>query len=724
MIAMSAVTQSPTLQELIRKVGLYTPKGELAPLRKAVDYVLANPPASSGTGGADLMEGVLGVGLILAELRVDVDTVAAGILHRVANGGESRIREIKKIFGDTIGFLVNSTTKVARMEFQAAEEAQVENFRRMLLAMSRDIRVIMIRFADQLFELRGLDGRPGPERVRVARETLDIYAPLANRLGIGWLKIEFEDTGFRYLMPSEFRQLAKKVAARKKDQEGYIEEVAGILRKKLSKQNIKAKIFGRVKHYYGIYQKLKRQGIPFEKVYDVMGIRIITGTPGECYTILGMIHGMYTPVPGRLKDFIGAPKSNGYQSLQTTVIGPGGEKVEFQIRTEEMNQVAEQGIAAHWRYKEKEPLSEKEQAIFESLREMIQGYQDIQDSRDFLDSVKGDLFSHVVYVFTPEGDLRELPAGASPVDFAYSVHSEVGNRCVGARVNGKIVPLRHALQNGDTVEILTQKGHGPSRDWLKFVKTSRARNRIRAWIRSEERSRSISLGTELMEREFRKNDLSPKLLKSPKLEEVGSQYGFKGVDDLLVAIGYGKYSARQVVHRLVPELTRALEPTPEEIPEKTPHKVRDRRGVRITGIDGLLYHFSKCCYPLPGDEITGFVTRGRGVAIHTRDCQNLSMLAVDRDRLIDVEWEAAGQETHPASIRVLAKDKQGMLASITAALSTEKVNIRSLDSGMLRDKTAYFNFMIEVSSKKHLEGLVLKLRRLSGVIDVQRGVRA
>ncbi len=718
---MSTVAEQVSRKQLSDKVKSYAPDADLTPIKKACDYVAdmlnkqCRPPF-----GDNAMEQSLRVALILAEMKVDVTTIVAGLLYEVAEDGRARIEEIRSLFGEDVGFLVSNTTKVARMEFREEAQAQVENFRKMLLAMSKDIRVIMIRFAAHLHLMRVLETLSSPERVRVARETLDIYAPLANRLGIGWLKIQFEDLAFKHLLPKEFRDLEKKVAKRKKDQQSYVNEVIETIKERLDKQGIKCRIFGRVKHYYGIYQKTKSHRIPLEKVYDVVGVRIITRTQGECYATLGIIHGMYTPVPGRLKDFIGAPKSNGYQSLQTTVIGTGGERVEFQIRTEEMDQVAEHGIAAHWRYKDKEPLSEKDQAIFSSLREMIQGYQDLQDSRDFLNSVKGDLFSHVVYVFTPEGDLKELPTGSCPIDFAYRIHSDVGNQCVGARVNGKIVPLRYKLQHGDTVEIITQPGHGPSRDWLKIAKSSKALNRIRAWLKVDERNRSLELGTGLLERELRKNDLSPKLAKSDKLKEVASQFSFQSIDELLVAIGYGKYSARQVVNRLLPAPAKSEEKTFPEQLEKAKVRRPERKGVKITGLDHLLYHFSKCCYPLPGDEIAGFVTRGRGVAVHTRDCPNLNLITADKDRLIDVDWEPVEGQSHPVSIKISARDKQGMLASLSAVLSSAKVNIIRLDSGSGRDSTAYFNFLLEVQDKKHLESVLKKLGELPGVIRVQR----
>ncbi len=717
---MSTVSKQVSRKQLADKIRSYAPDADLAPIEKACDYVARIISSQQSPPEPGKVEQYLQVALILADMKVDVTTIVAGLLYDLAEDGTAGIEEIRSLFGEDVGFLVSNTTKVARMEFREEAQAQVESFRKMLLAMSKDIRVIMIRFAAHLNLMRVLETLPSSERVRIAREVLDIYAPLANRLGIGWLKIQFEDLAFKHLLPEEYRDLEKKVAKRKKDQQSYVNEVIEIIKDRLDKQHINCRIFGRVKHYYGIYQKTSSQSIPFEKVCDVVGIRIITRTQGECYAVLGIIHGMYTPVPGRLKDFIGAPKSNGYQSLQTTVIGPRGERVEFQIRTEDMDQVAEHGIAAHWRYKDKEPLSKKDQAIFSSLREMIQGYQNLQDSRDFLNSVKGDLFSHVVYVFTPEGDLKELPTGSCPIDFAYRVHSEVGNQCVGARVNGKIVPLRYKLQHGDTVEILTHPGHGPSRDWLKIAKSSKALNRIRAWLKVDERNRSLELGSGLLERELRKNNLSPKLAKSDKVKEIASQFSFQSIDELLVAIGYGKYSARQVVNRLLPA---SLTPSEKAFPgqhEKAKVRPPDIKGVRITGLDHLLYHFSKCCYPLPGDEIAGFVTRGRGVAVHTRDCPNLNLMTVDRDRLIDVNWEPVEDQSHPVNIRISAKDKQGMLASLSSVLSSAKVNINRLDSGSGRDGTAYFNFLLEVKSKKHLENVLKKLNEVPGVIRVQR----
>lgn len=705
---MTRVDFHSVADELAARIRSYAPDAKTAPIDTAFAYL-----AEIGS----LLDHPAQVAHILAEMKVDVTTITAGLLHDAAvKGSSGSLDEIEKRFGKDVRFLVNSTARIAGLGFAVGEVTQLENFRKMLLAMSKDIRVVMIRFADHLHTLRDPSGLSRDEIIRAANETLDIYAPLANRLGMGWLRLQFEDLAFSHLFPKDYEELVEKVAVRQKDQKSYIDGIIGAVRERLARQNINARIFGRVKHYYGIYQKLKRQNIPFEKVYDVTGIRIITRTEGECYAVLGVIHGLWMPVPGRLKDFIGTPKPNGYQSLQTTVIGPGGEKVEFQIRTEDMDRVAERGVAAHWRYKEKEPLSDKDQSVFSSLREIIQGHKDITDSRDFLDSVKGDLFSHVVYVFTPQGDLKELPAGSCPIDFAYSVHSQVGNRCVGARVNGKIVPLRHELQNGDSVEVLTHPGHGPSRDWLKFVKTARAANRIRAWLRAEERTRSIELGAELLGRELRKSDLSPKLVHSDRMQEVAEHFSFKNVDDLLVSIGYGKFSAHQVINRLAPEPVK--EKAVEKVEKPPPEK--DRKGVQITGIDNVLYHFSKCCSPLPGDAIAGYVTRGKGVTIHTRDCQNLNLMSSDMDRLIDVEWVASGDKTYPAPVVVNSKDKPGMLADISAALATAKVNVRQMSVVTRRDKTALFNFTLDVKDRAHLDMVMKKIAQVAGVISVSR----
>ncbi len=709
----------PLQDDLIRTIREYSPETDVSAIRRACEYIRKIAEHQGSRLTPALVDHALNVALILAGMRVDVLTILAGILHvAVEENTTARFREISKQFGDEVRFLVENTTNVARMEFHVAEEEQMEKFRKMLLSMSQDIRVIMILFSDQLHTMREIDRFEGAERFRIARETLDIYAPLANRLGIGWLRIEFEDLAFKSLLPREYADLDKRVALQRDELQTYIDGVIGLVRPRIEAQGIQARISGRVKHSYSIYQKLKRQNIPFEKVYDVMGVRIITETQGECYAVLGLLHGMFTPVPGRLKDFIGAPKSNGYQSLQTTVIGPKGRRVEFQIRTRDMNEVAEKGVAAHWRYKEKEPLSEKDQQVFDSLRRLIQDYKDLQDSRDFLDSVKGDLFSHVVYVFTPDGDLKELPTGATPIDLAYAVHSEVGNRCTGARVNGRIVPLRHELRNGDTVEIITHPGHVPSRDWLKIAKTSKAKNRIRAFIRAEERNQSRALGLQLIEEEMRKHHINPKLLKGERLEEGAASVGFKTSEDLLVSVGYGRFSAHQVVNRLFTDL---LKEKAEAAAERVvPSRPEDRKGVRVTGIDNLLYHFSKCCFPLPGDAIVGFVTRGKGVAIHTRDCPNLHMMSVDTDRLIRVEWEGGAEQSHPVRVEVRSKDKPGMLASITASLSAEKVNIERLESGRSRDDTAYYHFVLEVRNKAHLDEVIRKLNQVSGVLEVHR----
>ncbi len=550
----------------------------------------------------------------------------------------------------------------------------------------------------------------------IAQETLDIYAPLSNRLGIGWMKIELEDLSLQYLEPEIYNDLVSKVAKRQEEREGYVRELINIVKENLAKNNLKGEVTGRPKHYYSIYRKMREQGISFNEVFDITGLRIITETKADCYAILGMIHSLWIPVPGRFKDYIGVPKSNRYQSLHTTVIGPRGERVEFQIRTKEMHRIAEEGIAAHWSYKEKLTINEKDKERFAWLRQLVDLQTELTDARDFLETIKVDLFPDVVYVFTPKGDIKELPRGSTPVDFAYSIHTEVGHRCVGAKVSGRIVPLRHQLRNGDTVEIQTQSGHMPSRDWLKFVNTPRARARIKQWIKAEERKRSIELGREILERELKKHDLNPvEALKSKELIEVVKVFGISDLEGLFVAIGYGKLSGHQVVNRLIPEKIV------EEIPPKRFKKpVRTSKGISVHGAGDIMVHLSRCCNPLPGDRIIGFVTRGRGITIHTDDCQNLRTLALDKDRLIDVRWEKGKEITHPVRISVYTIDKPGLLANVSSAVTSAEANISHASASTTPDKKAYLNFTVEVRDLSHLQNIMKKVSQVEGVISVRR----
>jgi len=705
-----------TINALIDRVFSYNPDADLDLLHRAYAFSKEVHYKQKRVEGAPYIEHPLAVAAILTNMCLDSTTIAAGLLHDTVEDTETTLKDIKELFGDEVAFLVESLTKLGRMEFKTRAEAYAENFRKIFLAMSKDIRVILIKLADRLHNMRTLEYLIEEKRKKIARETLEIYAPLSNRLGIGWLKTEFEDLSFKFLAPKAYEELVYKVAKKREEQEKYLKEVIKIIEGKLAEMSIYGKVFGRIKHYYGIYLKMQKQGIPFEEVHDVFALRIITDTKANCYGILGLIHSLWTPVPGRFKDYIGAPKSNMYQSLHTTVIGPKGEKVEFQIRTHEMDRIAEEGIAAHWRYKEHRHLAEKDDRFFSWLKEIIHAQKDMPDAKEFLEAVKGNIFPDTVYVFTPKGDVIELPYGSTPVDFAYHIHTQIGHQCGGAKVNGKLVPLRYKLENGDTIEITTFPGHQPSRDWLKFVKTQKAKARIKQWLKVEERKKGVALGGELLERMFRKHGLSPDLINSKEILEVARSFNIKTREDLLIAVGYGKLSAHQIVNKLLPE--------PEKI-EK--HKVkrdigRAEKGIKIKGVDNIMFHRSKCCYPLPGEEVIGFVTRGKGVSIHTIDCPNLESLTIDRDRLVEVEWVTNGDSDTAYSVRisVFTVDKTGVLADLSGAISASGININHVDASSTRDKQAHFNFILEIKNKPQLNEILKKLSQLSGVIEVKR----
>jgi GTP pyrophosphokinase len=703
-----------TIERLINKVLSYHPDADVDLIKRAFDFSSKAHATQTRVTGTPYIEHPLSVALILADMKMDISTIVAGLLHDTIEDTDTTIKDIKDNFGKEVAFLVEALTKLSKMEFNTREEAQAENFRKMILAMSEDIRVILIKFADRLHNMRTLHYLPESKRHRIATETLDIYAPIANRLGIGWLKTELEDLSFKHLMPELYNELVKKVAKRKEDQEAYLKEVTDIVTKKLKEEGIEGTVSWRIKHYYGIYQKMLRQGITFEQVHDVLGLRIITDTKANCYAILGLIHSLWTPVPGRFKDYIGVPKSNMYQSLHTTVIGPKGERVEFQIRTAEMHMVAENGIASHWKYKEKGKIDEKSDKYISWLRDLIQAQRELVDAKDFLEAVKGEVTPEVIYIFTPKGEVKEMPVGSTPVDFAYSIHTEVGNKCVGAKVNDRIVPLRYTLRSGDTVEIITSPTHGPSRDWLKFVVTQRAKSKIKQWVKAEERKQSIELGEKLFENEIKKHGLTQSVVKSEEMKNVLKFYNVQSLDDLYAYIGYGKISAHQVVNKLVPE-------KPEEVKPTKPVKVKKEiKGITIKGVDNILYHTAKCCFPVPGDGLIGFVTKGRGVTIHRKDCPNLDRLAVDDARLVEVDWKIEDNSTTPVKVFVETVDKPGILANLSAVISSVNINISHVEASSTEDKKAHIYFILEVKDRNQLISLTQKIAQLEGVLRVKR----
>jgi len=711
---------SLTLEELQKKILVYDPDADVSLLRKAYYFSHEAHCSQKRIEGSPYIGHPLAVASILADMHMDYKVIIAGLLHDTVEDTETKLDDIQSLFGEEVSFLVGSLTKLSKMEFKTREDAQAENFRKMFLAMADDVRVIMIKFADRLHNMRTLEFLPTTKQRRIATETLEVYAPLANRLGIGWLKTAFEDISFKFLMPDVYEEINSKVAKRKETQEGYMNEVAEIIKKKLDQEHIQASVSGRVKHCYSIYQKMMVQRIPFEQVYDVLGLRIITDTKANCYAILGLIHSLWTPIPGRFKDYIAMPKSNMYQSLHTTVIGPKGAKVEFQIRTMEMHIVAEEGIASHWVYKEKGRVKEQDAKYVNWLRDFVQSQKDTGDAREFVEAVKGEVAPESVYVFTPQGEIKELPAGSTPVDFAYSIHSEIGHSCVGAKVDGRIVPLRYTLQNGDTVEIIRSQSHGPSKDWLKFVVTQRARTRIKQWIKNEERKQRVVLGTKMLESELKRHNIPLSKQKSKEMEAVVASFSLKSLEDLQVAVGYGKISPHQVANRLITPEEKETETGKQIVPVKEAAKLQEHKGISIKGIDNLLYHTAKCCYPVPGDRLTGFVTKGKGVTIHRQDCPNLQRLSHEEAKIIDVEWTPSNSEKTPTRMLVETVDKPGILANLTALISAEEVNISRLEAATSSDRHARITFIVQVRDREQLVNIMQKISSSQGVLNVKR----
>jgi GTP pyrophosphokinase len=710
-----------TFEEILHQVSAYNPHADLDILRKAYEVSAEAHAGQVRESGEPYANHPLEVAQILTKLKLDVPSIAAGLLHdTIEDTGYTQDR-IAREFTEEIARLVEGVTKISKIPFRSQEEKQAENFRKMILFMSDDIRVVLIKLADRLHNMRTLEHLPEEKRQRIAQETHDIYAPLANRLGIGWMKAELEDHCLRYLHADAYAGLIKKVAQKKDDRERMINDLIDVVQRNLVLYGFPGEITGRAKHLHSIYQKMQRQGISFEEVYDLAAVRILTDTKMNCYGILGMIHSLWRPVPGRFKDYIGVPKSNLYQSLHTTVVGPQGEHVEFQIRTEEMHRVAEEGIAAHWKYKEHGRIDERDDRLFAWLRQLVEWQQELSDSRQFMDSIKMDLFGDVIYVFTPKGEIRELPARSSPIDFAYAIHTDIGHHCSGARVNGKLVPLRHQLKSGDTIQIITSPTQTPNKDWLKYVLTPRAKTRIKHWIKEEERRRSLALGRQLLERELRRQHLSPaEVFKSGHLERQAQEAGLGSSDDLLVAIGYGKLSAQQVTNRLKPE---------PQLKEGLKDKIIEKmgiggRGVQVRGVGDMLLHFSKCCSPLPGDRIIGFVTRGRGLSIHAVHCPNIDQLDYDKDRLVEVQWETGGPEHYPVQVWVLTVDRPGMLTAVSAAISSAQTNIRHAEISTMEEKKAVLTFVIEVENTRQLDRVLKNIQKVDGELQVKRMMRS
>ena len=712
------------LTDIIDRVHAYHPNADVDLIKKAYVYSAEAHRGQVRKSGEPYLTHPLEVSSLLAEMKLDEYAISAGILHDTVEDTHATKEELQSLFGDQVAEIVDGVTKL-NIPFNTAFEKQAENFRRMLVAMAKDIRVILVKLADRLHNMRTLDHMKPEKQERIAKETLEIYAPLANRLGIYWVKAALEDLCIKYLHPKDYQDISDRLDKSAKSREGYIDEVRTILEDKMTEGGVPRQVKGRVKHIYSIWRKLKSQNIEFEQVNDIIAFRLITDDIAHCYQALGICHATWRPVPGRFKDFIAMPKPNGYQSLHTTVIGPEVQRVEIQIRTQEMDDVAEHGIAAHWAYKEGKPAALKGgDDQFAWLRQLMEWQQDLKDPTDFISTVKVDLFSDEVFVFTPRGEVKELKRGSTPVDFAYMIHSEVGDHCTGARVNGRIVPLRYRLKNGDTVEIMTSPNQRPNKDWLGFVKTGRARTRISAYLRREQRRRAVEMGREILDKEAKRYGRSlQKLLKDGSMERAVDGGRYHKPEDLLAAVGYGKAKAQDILQKALPEdvLNRGpQEDKPKSRLERLFRAVAKKRqtGVSVQGLDDLLVRFAKCCNAVPGDPIVGFVTRGRGITIHGVDCDKA--LQLDPERKVEVHWDTRSSVPRSVNLKVVTDDKQGILATMSHAFSQAGVNILNANCKTRKDNRATNMFLVTVKDAEQLRRVMKDIEALSGVHSVER----
>ena len=718
-------------ETLLEKVRGYSPEADLELLRRAYVFSALEHKGQVRHSGEPYLVHPLEVADFLADMKLDVVAVAAGLLHDVVEDTLTTPERIAELFGPEIAHVVEGVTKIGAIPFSSSEERQAENFRKMLLAMVDDIRVILVKLADRLHNMRTLQHLPEERRLKIAQETLDIYAPIANRLGMSKVKNELEELAFKYLEPKAYEALRARVEAKRKAADSVINELTRNIRKKLDDAQIPVThLDGRIKRLYSIHLKLKRQKIDLERVYDFVALRIITQSIKDCYAALGIIHQTWSPVPGRIKDFIAMPRPNGYQSLHTSVISENGFPFEVQIRTEEMHRRAEEGIAAHWKYKEGRIGDHRDERYFQWMRQLLEVQEEVRDPQEFLQNLKIDLYPEEVYLFTPKGEVRSLPRGATPVDFAYLIHTDVGNQCVGARVNGKMVPLRTRLQNGDIIEIITQSGHRPSRDWLTFVVTSRARSKIKHVLQGEERKRSVELGRRLFEKEARRFDLNPKtVLESEELAKFATEYGAQKLDELLAHIGYGKLSARTVLQKAVPGGQLKERPAASGVVSVVKRVLRPgapNDKIKVRGTDDIMVFRAKCCNPIRGEKIVGYITRGKGVSVHASTCPNVLNLMFDPERRIDVEWDSTTFDQAPYTVRLTmqVEDRKGMLAEISAKISDINTNITNMEARTGDDQQARIDMTVEISDVKHLERVIKSIKGVQGVLGVERTARA
>ncbi|HLJ87959.1 MAG TPA: bifunctional (p)ppGpp synthetase/guanosine-3',5'-bis(diphosphate) 3'-pyrophosphohydrolase [Candidatus Angelobacter sp.] len=721
-------------KQLLAKVAENRPSDNLEIIRKAYDFSLKHHEGQTRASGEPYMIHPLEVSLVLADMKLDSTAIAAGLLHDAIEDTPVTDADLRREFGENVAHIVEGVTKIEKIDFASREERQAENVRKMVLAMVDDIRVVLIKLADRLHNMRTLRHLPEERRQHIARETLEIYAPLAHRLGMGKVRSELEDLAFRYVDPHGYEQVRAQVESRRKAGEAFLAQVIKIIQSKLQENGAEAKVESRIKRLYSIHQKLLRQRISVDQVYDLLAIRIITKSIKDCYTVLGAIHQMWRPVPGRIKDFIAMPRPNLYQSLHTTVMTESGHQFEVQIRTEEMHKMAEEGIAAHWKYKDGTPVSAKDEQRLAWLRQVVEWQQDVKDPSEFLSTLKVDLYPEEVYTFTPKGKVVILPRDASAIDFAYAIHTEVGHTCVGAKVNGRLVPLRSKLRNGDVVEISTQPGHNPSRDWLSFAKSSRAKNKIKHWLNIHQRERAIEIGKKLLEKQARKYRLAIKDLNEKDLEKIANDYGLATVPDLMAGIGYGKYSSRQILGKLSPGLDEEVQGDEQAKPagvlstaiRRVFGQSAENSAIKVKGYNDLMVYRARCCNPIRGEAIVGYVTRGKGVAVHAVSCPNVTNLLYESDRRIAVEWakpvkasSIEGNALYPVKLTVFCDDRAGMLKQLTAVISDDNANIRHIEA-RTADSRATIDMVIDIEDVKHLDRIMLGMRKIPGIHDVQR----
>jgi GTP pyrophosphokinase len=710
-------------EDLVEKVRANSPDADVELLRRAYVFSALEHKGQVRHSGEPYLVHPLEVANILADMRLDVVAIAAGLLHDVVEDTLTTTERIQELFGPDVAHVVEGVTKLGAIPFSSSEERQAENFRKMLLAMVDDIRVIMVKLADRLHNMRTIFHLPDERRLRIAQETLDIYAPIANRLGMSKFKNELEELAFKALEPKAFEALAARVETRRKNTAVVVEELKRTVAQKLEEAQVPVRrIDGRIKRLYSIYLKLKRQKIELEQVYDLVAIRIVTDSVKDCYAALGIIHQTWSPIPGRIKDFIAMSRPNGYQSLHTSVVSDRGLPFEVQIRTEEMHRIAEEGIAAHWKYKEGRVGAQPDEQYFRWLRQLLEWQQEVRDPHEFIQNLKIDLYPEEVYCFTPRGEVKALPRGATPVDFAYAIHTDIGHQCVGARVNGNMVPLRHRLTNGDIVEIVTSAGHTPSRDWLNFVATSRARQKIRHYVQGEEKTRSIDLGRQLFEKEARRFDINAKKLPEDALLKAAGEHGLHKLDDLYAAIGYGKLASKQILAKIMPADQMREKPAETGLASMVRRVWRSGEDkIKVRGADDLLVFRARCCNPIKGEKIVGYISRGKGVSVHSATCTNVVNLLYDPERRIDVEWDK-GEEAgiaYTVRLKVQVEDKKGMLAAVSTKVSGMNTNIRTMEATS-EDHRGQIDMTVEISDMKHLEKVIKSIRGVSGVIDVER----